>query len=155
MEEIKEEIVNEYDINTILKLKKSCTYNSVILHIQASTFKKMKSYDNIINDIDSFIARAKEMNKTRYNKDKFIVYADLSKTYVRNMDVSFFKQCIPLFETKYPESVEKVVIVNMPIFFKTCYALIKYLINKDTRKKIYFEKKNSKLFTNNLDEVDL
>lgn len=144
------------DIEQLLKIKKSVTYNSVVLHITASVFEKGCDYDYLITQIDEYIARAIEMNKSRYNLDKFIVYADLSKTFVKNMDVTFFKKCVPLFDDKYPDCLEKLIIVNMPVFFKACFNLIKFLIHSDTRKKIYFEKKNSKnLFTNNLEEVDL
>tara|TARA_Y100000590_G_scaffold384433_3_gene455828 strand:+ start:6909 stop:7391 length:483 start_codon:yes stop_codon:yes gene_type:complete len=146
------------DINKLLKIKKSVTYNSVILHIQASEFVKLDDYDYLISQIDDFIGNAKEVNMRRYNKERFIVYTDLSKTYIKNMDIKFFKQCVPIFQDKYPESLEKLILVNMPVFFKACFQLVKFLIDKDTRKKIFFEKKNknkNNLYTNNLDEIDL
>jgi hypothetical protein len=142
------------NIDELLKLKKSVTYNSVILHVQASEFVKLDNYDHLISKIDDFIGNAKEVNLKRYKKDKFIVYVDLSNTYIKNMDIKLFKQCVPLFQDKYPESLEKLILVKMPIFFKACFQLVKFLIDKDTRKKIFFEKKNkNNLFTNNLDDM--
>ena len=148
--------MNTFNVSDLLKLKKSKTYNSVILHVTAKEFKKIKNYQKQVIEIDNFIANAKKINKERYDKDKFIVYVDLSNTLVKNMDISFFKQVVPLFENKYPESLEKLILVNLPIFFKTCFLLVKFLINKDTRQRIYFQKKNeTDLFTNSLDEIDI
>ena len=110
------------NINEVLKLKKSVTYNSVIIHVQASVFVKSDNYDILIQEIDDFICHAKEVNMSRYKKDKFIVYVDLSKTYIKNMDTKFFKQCVPLFQDKYPESLEKLILVKMPIFLRHVFS---------------------------------
>lgn len=157
MDESKKSSKPIVNIDELLKIKKSVTYNSVVLHLTASIADlKHCDHDQLINDIDNCISTAREINMRRYNKEKFIVYADLKKTYVKQMDVKFFKKCVPIFETKHPDCLEKLIIVNMPVFFKACFNLIKYLIDKETRQKIYFEKKNSNnLFTNNLEEVDL
>ena len=59
------------------------------------------------------------------------------------------------------DCVEKIIITNIPGFFKICYNLIKMFIHKDTRKKIFFEKKTKSgdstnvSFSNNLEELEL
>ena len=72
-----------------------------------------------------------------YNKKEIVVFCDLKNTYIKNMDVSFFKNIIPFFEDKYPDCVEKIIITNIPGFFKICYNLIKMFIHKDMKKNIF------------------
>ena len=48
-----------------------------------------------------------ECSQKLYNKKEIVIFCDLKRSYIKNMDVSFFKNMIPFFEDKYPDCVEK------------------------------------------------
>ena len=57
--------------------------------------------------------------------------------------------------------MEKVILVNIPVFFKACYNVVSIFIHPETKDKILFEKSKkfkrkfgTSKFTNNLDEID-
>ena len=125
------------------------------------TKRKDSNYDDFSAYIDKTMSHCINSSLKLYNKKEIVVFVDLKKTYIKNMDVSLFKNMIPYFEEKYPYCVEKIIITNIPGFFKICYNLIKMFIHKDTKKKIFFEKKIKKgdstsvSFSNELEELEL
>ena len=74
---------------------------------------------------------------------------------MKQVDMNLIKGLIKELEERYPDLSEKIFIANIPAFFKICYSIIKGLIHKDTRKKIFFEKKKNSgtEYTNNIDDI--
>jgi hypothetical protein len=151
------------DFGTIISCQKNDTNKCVVFSIFAGNFTKRKdsNYDDFSAYIDKTMSHCINSSLKLYNKKEIVVFVDLKKTYIKNMDVSLFKNMIPYFEEKYPYCVEKIIITNIPGFFKICYNLIKMFIHKDTKKKIFFEKKIKKgdstsvSFSNELEELEL
>jgi len=151
------------DFSEIINTQKNDNNQCVVFSIFAGKFTKRKdsNYDDFKEYIDKIMGSCIECSQKLYNKKEIVIFCDLKSTYIKNMDVSFFKNMIPFFEDKYPDCVEKIIITNIPGFFKICYNLIKMFIHKDTRKKIFFEKKTKRgdstnvSFSNNLEELEL
>ena len=151
------------NFNEIINIQKNENNKCVVFSIFAGNFKKQNNgdYNDFIEYIDKAMNTCVTTSKNLYNTKEIVIYVDLKKTYIKNMDTGFFKNIIPFFEEKYPDCVQKIIITNIPGFFKICYNIIKVFIHKDTRKKIFFEKKIKKgdetsvSFCNNLEDLEL
>lgn len=113
-----------------------------VIIIQGNQFHKQSDYDDLVNYISELTEETIKISERNYGKPNFIICADLKKTTLKNVDMKFIKKIIPTLQDKYPDRLEKCIIRNIPIFFKMVYSIICPLIDKVTRKKIYFEKKN-------------
>lgn len=149
------------DFNKIVSLHKNDNNQCMVISIRAGEFEKMQDYTEFHKFLDEITERCFRKSKELYNKKQAVIFCDLKGTMIKNMDSKLFKLIIPYFEEKHPDCVEKIVITNIPGFFKICFNLIKFLIHKDTRKKIFFEKKKKKgddthiSYCNNLEELEL
>ena len=59
-----------------------------------------------------------------------------------------------MLQSEYDDTLEKLIVTNIPVFFKIAYKILRPFIDKDTKKKIFFEKqskKGNREFTNNDD----
>lgn len=151
------------DFSQIINIQKNDNNKCVVFSIFAGNFTKRSdgNYEDFIEYIDKAMNTCVTTSVKLYNTREIVLYVDLKKTYIKNMDAGMFKKLIPFFEDKYPDCVQKIVITNIPGFFKICYNIVKVFIHKDTRKKIYFEKKvkrgtdTSVSFSNNLEDLEL
>jgi len=151
------------DFSQIINIQKNENNKCVVFSIFAGYFTKRKNcdYDDFIEYIDKAMNTCVTTSEKLYNTREIVLYVDLKKTYIKNMDTGMFKKLIPFFEDKYPDCINKIVITNIPGFFKICYNIVKVFIHKDTRKKIFFEKKikqgddTSVTFSNNLEDLEL
>jgi hypothetical protein len=146
------------DYNKFVKIKKNNTHECVVISFTGSEFKKQENYNELYTKLDSSMVTALDFSNKCYNKNTIVIFVDLSGVTVKAMDTGFFKYIIPFFSDKYPDCLEKVILSRIPSFFKACYCIIKYLIDKETRKKVFFEKKNNSngniCYTNNLEDLD-
>ena len=96
-----------------------------------------------------------DSNKTPDLINEFIFYIDLKGVKMKQIDMDLVKRLIKDLEERYPDLSEKIYIANIPVFFKVCYSIIKGLLHKDTKNKIFFEKKkkNGSEYTNNIDDI--
>ena len=145
---------------TIVNFTHNDNHECIIIEIIATHFIKMKDYSIFYSYIENLIDEALEYSNKFYNKDSMIVHINLDKTYIKQIDYSFFKNICPLFMDKYPDKLEKCIITNIPIFFKIVYKVISPWMDKETKRKIFFEKKNKNKkddsnFTNNYKELEL
>lgn len=127
-------------------------YNKKVLLVRYSFFVKQQNYDDLLN----YCFKLVDENKTPDLKNEFIFYIDLSGVKMKQVDMNLIKGLIKELEDRYPDLSEKIFIANIPVFFKVCYSIIKGLIHKDTRKKIFFEKKkknSSSEYTNDIDDI--
>lgn len=127
-------------------------YNKKVLLVRYCFFVKQQNYDDLLN----YCFKLVDENKTPDLKNEFIFYIDLSGVKMKQVDMNLIKGLIKELEDRYPDLSEKIFIANIPVFFKVCYSIIKGLIHKDTRKKIFFEKKkknSSSEYTNDIDDI--
>lgn len=151
------------DFSQIINIQKNENNKCVVFSIFAGYFTKRKNgdYEDFIEYIDKAMNTCVTTSEKLYNTREIVLYVDLKKTYIKNMDTGMFKKLIPFFEDKYPDCINKIVITNIPGFFKICYNIVKVFIHKDTKKKIFFEKKikqgddTSVTFSNNLEDLEL
>ena len=151
------------DFNQIINIQKNENNKCVVFSIFAGNFTKRSdgNYDDFIEYIDKAMITCVTTSEKLYNTREIVIYVDLKKTYIKNMDTTLLKKIIPLFEDRYPYCAQKIVITNIPGFFKICYNIVKVFIHKDTRKKIFFEKRvkrgddTSVSFSNNLEDLEL
>ena len=127
-------------------------YKKKVLLVRYCFFVKQKNYDDLIK----YCFNVVDENKTPDSINEFIFYIDLAGVKMKQVDMGLIKSLIKELEDRYPDLSEKIFIANIPVFFKVCYSIIKGLIHKDTRKKIFFEKKkknSTSEYTNNIDDV--
>jgi len=146
------------DYNKFVKIKKNNVHECVVISFTGSEFKKLEDYTELYAKLEYSMITALEFSNKYYKKKSIIIFVDLSRVTVKSMDTGFFKYIIPFFSEKYPDCLEKVILSGIPSFFKACYCIIKYLIDKETRKKVFFEKKDNSngniCYTNNLEDLD-
>jgi hypothetical protein len=151
------EYSKEIDNSNIFSFKDffSCHYSEKykkkVLLVRYCFFVKQKTYTDLLDYCFNIV----DKNRTPESLNEFIFYIDLSNVKMKHIDMNLIKSLIKELEDRYPDLSEKIFIANIPVFFKVCYSLIKGLIHKDTRKKIFFEKKkkSGSEYTNNIDEL--
>lgn len=151
--EVKEPSQEEY-YNSVVYMKESQQHQSIILTIEATKFKKGKYYDEFFDYAKNLLIKCLEKSKERFNKTTVITHLDLSGLTMKHVDTQLFKKFIVMFQNEFEDTLEKLIITNIPVFFKLAYKILRPFIDKDTKKKIFFEKKNkkgSREFTNNDD----
>lgn len=125
--------------------------------IYAKYFKKQKNYDELMNHIYAVIEGLIKIVKIKFDTEKIITYIDLKDYKRKEIDYDFLKKIIPILQKKYAENLEGIYVTNSSFFIKAIYTIIRPFIDKVTRKKIFFLKKdkhNTKQFSEeNLDKL--
>lgn len=126
-------------------------YKKKVILVRYCFFSKQKDYTDLLNYCFSIV----DSNKTPDLINEFIFYIDLKGVKMKQIDMDLVKRLIKDLEERYPDLSEKIYIANIPVFFKVCYSIIKGLLHKDTKNKIFFEKKkkNGSEYTNNIDDI--
>jgi hypothetical protein len=163
MENVKETVIikNKINYKDLLKISVNKEHKCIAINVSAREFKKQKNYQEFYDYVNKLMVKCITYSKEHFNKDTITILADLSGFLIKHVDYSFFKHAIPYFNERFPDNMEKVILVNIPVFFKACYNIVSIFIHPETKEKILFEKSkkfkrkfgNSK-FTNNLDEID-
>jgi hypothetical protein len=163
MENAKEIVIEKNKINykDFLKISVNEEHKCVAINVLAREFKKQKNYQEFYDYVDKLMVKCISYAKEHFNKDTVTILADLSGFLIKHVDYGFFKHAIPYFNEKFPDNMEKVILVNIPVFFKACYNVVSIFIHPDTKEKILFEKSKkfkkkfgTSKFTNNLDNID-
>ena len=144
-----------------LKISVNQDHKCVAINVVAKEFKKQKDYTEFYREVDRLMVKSLKYAKEKFNKDVITILADLNGFMIKHVDYSFFKTAIPYFNDRFPDNMEKVILVNIPVSFKACYNIVSMFIHPDTKEKILFEKSKKykkrfgkSNFTNNLDEID-
>tara|TARA_Y100000389_G_C17429746_1_gene501807 strand:- start:833 stop:1348 length:516 start_codon:yes stop_codon:yes gene_type:complete len=152
---------NRINYKQLLKISVNEEHQCVAINVVAKEFRKQKEYEEFYNYVDRLMVKCLKYAKEKFNKDTITILADLSGFLIKHVDYGFFKHAIPYFNDKFPDNMEKVILVNIPVFFKACYNIVSIFIHQETKEKILFEKSKkfkrkfgSSKFTNNLDEID-
>ena len=114
--------------------------------IEVKHFLKLKDYTDFIKHLIFIIENTIKfkMKMTGITENNIDVFVDLKGYKIKEIDYSLIKMIIKFFEEKYPDNLKTLTLRNPNIMFKTIYAVIRPFIHKDTRQKIFFEKKNKK-----------
>ena len=104
-------------------------------------FKKQKNYDPVINHIYKLTEQLIKIKTEKFNDKTITIYVDLKDFKIREVDYSFMKHMIKVLEEKYPDNLNHIYIKNATFVIKSVYAIIRPFIDKVTRKKIFFLKK--------------
>ena len=143
---------------SVIYLIDSKIHKSIIYTVVGRKFKKGLYYDEFTPYTKQILNEGLETSKNKYNKTTIITHLDLKGITMKHVDTGFVKKLLALFQNEYEDTLEKLIITNIPIFFKIAYKIVRPFIDKDTKKKIYFEKKskNNKIseFTNNDDILE-
>ena len=152
---------NRINYKQLLKISVNEEHQCVAINVVAKEFRKQKEYSEFYNYVDMLMVKCLKYAKEKFNKDTITILADLNGFLIKHVDYGFFKHAIPYFNDKFPDNMEKVILVNIPVFFKACYNIVSIFIHQETKEKILFEKSKkfkrkfgSSKFTNNLDEID-
>ena len=75
--------------------------------------------------------------------NQFDIYVDLKGLNMGTVNTEFMAEMIQIFSTLFPNRLRKCEIRNYPSFFKSIYNLLKNYIDKVTRDKILWIKKEN------------
>jgi len=117
---------------------------NLCLSLNIKFFKKQKNYEEFITYVFNTIDNILLLRKKKLNDDTMDVYIDLKDYKIKEIDYEFIKLMIHVCEEKYPDNLNIINVKNANIMIKTIYSVLRPFINKDTRKKIFFIKKNKK-----------
>ena len=131
---------DKINYKNFLKLSINEEHKCVAINVLAREFQKQKDYTEFYSEVDSIMVRSLRYAKEKFNKTEVTILADLAGFMIKNVDYGFFKQAIPYFNERFPENMEKVILVNIPVFFKACYNVVSIFIHQETKEKILFEK---------------
>lgn len=141
--------------SSILYLIDSPLHQTIIYTVNGKFFKK-NTYEKELYDY-SLVLLYKALNelKEKYNKTLLQVHIDLKNVTMKNIDYAFIKKFLHTFQSLEYDTLDKLIITNIPIFFKLCYKVLKPFVDKDVKKKIFFEKKkkNKVEFVNRDEEL--
>ena len=121
------------------KILRACSSNNTV---RSYLFRKRKDYTDLLTHIIKINNDCLKLRLKNKQKNIFRIYVDLSNIKIKNADYEFIKMLIPFLEEAYPNNLEKMYFQNTPFIFKTAYAIIRNFIDKETREKIIFVKKN-------------
>jgi len=152
---------NKINYKELLKISINEEHQCIAINVSAREFKKQKDYTVFYSEVDKLMVKCLRYAKDKFNKDTITILADLSGFLIKHVDYGFFKSAIPYFNERFPDNMEKVILVNIPVFFKACYNIVSIFIHPETKDKILFEKSKKyrkkfgkSNFTCNLDEID-
>jgi hypothetical protein len=134
--------------------------NNYNLNVSIKYFYKLKNYEKVISYIFNTIDRLIKIRSEKLNTIQIEGYIDLKEYKIKELDFDFIKIMVHVCQEKYPENLNIIYIKNANIMVKSIYSVIRPFIDKDTRKKIFFVKKDKKNKKNdnkvneeNLDEL--
>tara|TARA_B100000214_G_C23671556_1_gene492171 strand:+ start:47 stop:448 length:402 start_codon:yes stop_codon:yes gene_type:complete len=117
------------------------TKNGILtLIVNGKEFKKQKNYDTLYDCFSESLGNILEHNK-QYNT-KIHCVVDLKLVGLKHLDIKFIKKLVDILYNKYPECLEKCIIINPPTFIKMIYDLLKMILDKPTRERIVIYGKN-------------
>jgi len=133
------------DLTNFCFLGDQFEYNLGHVQINSKYFKKQKQYDKLIQHVVEIITDSLKISLNNFNSDKFVVSVDLKYLELSQVDKDLLLKLVNVLETLFPEKLSKCYISGASGFFKGIYKCLALFINKRTRSKIKFVKKNGKI----------
>ena len=125
------------------------TDSNLCLIVNIKYFKKRKNYEDVILHIFNVIESTITLRKKHLNIITLETYVDLKGYKLKELDLDFIKIMIQYCQEKYPDNLQIIYVKNASIMIKSIYSIIRPFVDKDTRKKIFFIKKNKNKNNNN------
>ena len=103
---------------------------------------------NIVSYIDNLMATILQISPTK----TFNIYIDLDGFQLKLVNKNarnIIKILIKLFQDKYPNTLNRCLIVNATKLFKVVYKLLYYCLDDITRKKLVLVSKNKQIINSN------
>jgi len=72
------------------------------------------------------------------NEEKFIICFDLSRFSLRCMDFEVVKVLVSILQQNYPDTLEKLCVMDAPMIFSACWAVIRPWLDPVTSNKVQF-----------------
>lgn len=111
--------------------------------------------DRDLDDMILFIVYSLEylVRNAKPDEETFTVFFDLSRFSMRCMDFEVVKHLIQILQTNYPDTLEKLLVIDAPFIFSACWAIIKHWIDPVTAHKVVFIKKAQISDYANMDDI--
>lgn len=107
--------------------------------------------NNILQDMSNNLSGI--ITEYDITNEGIIVLLDLSKINTQGMDLSLLKTIINYFQDNYPDILHKIIIYNYSFKFIWILNIFKRFMDKDTAKKIVFDKKIGTVLNSLLNSV--
>ena len=103
--------------------------------------------DRDLNVMQYFIIHVleKALKKTKPEEEKLVILFDLSNFTLQCMDYDVVKMLVSILSYNYPETLANALIVNHPLLFSACWAIIKIWLDPVTEKKVKFIRNSAEL----------
>lgn len=110
---------------------------------QSSSFcltHRHNASDRDITELKLFIIWTLEYlrKSAKPDEERFTIVMDLSRFHLKCMDYEASKILITILQTHYPETLGTMLIVDAPMLFSACWAVIKMWIDPVTSAKVKF-----------------
>lgn len=89
----------------------------------------------------------------RPDEEMFSVFFDLSRFGMKNMDFEVVKHLITILQSNYPDTLEKFNIIDSPMIFSACWAVIRPWLDPVTSNKVQFIRRSQ--ITDYCNEADI
>jgi len=114
---------------------------------QSSSFcltHRHNASDRDITELKLFIIWTLEYlrKSTKPDEERFTIVMDLGRFHLKCMDYEATKILITILQTHYPETLGTMLIVDAPMIFSACWAIIKIWIDPVTVAKVKFISRN-------------
>lgn len=131
----------EFNYNNIFILGDDKKNQLGTIDIYCSNFHNKMKTKILIKKIIEIIDKSLLISNKLYNSDQFIVKAYASGITFKNIDISFFQKLSIILQEKYPEKLHKCYIIHPPQIFLNAWNIIKKILDKNTKNKIYIIEK--------------
>jgi uncharacterized protein YeeX (DUF496 family) len=93
-----------------------------------------------VEEIKKYIIHTLEsaMKMTKDDEERMVVLFDLSEFSLRCMDYEAVQMLVNILQYNYPETLAYALIVNAPMIFSACWAVIKLWVDPVTVSKVLF-----------------
>ncbi|XP_034111680.1 motile sperm domain-containing protein 2 [Drosophila albomicans] len=93
-----------------------------LLIVNFSKHSKSKNHDDLIRVIVYWVERVQH----QYNYEKKItLFMDMTGAGLSNLDLDFIKRIVGLFETKYPNAPNYIVVHELPFLLNAAFKIVK------------------------------
>jgi hypothetical protein len=81
------------------------------------------------------------LKKARPHEERILICFDLSEFSYSCMDYDAVKLLVHILQFNYPETLERALVINAPLLFSACWAVIRPWLDPITVSKVHFTKK--------------
>lgn len=111
-----------------------------LIHLCTCHFRKCDDYNSVVAYLVNIFSTTVIAAKETHNRDVelFDIRVDMDNTKFKDMDLSFLKHLLKTLTTMFPGTVRRCEIYDAPAFFRPIYVVLKYILPKRSRDRVYF-----------------